>query len=177
MMKKILFFLLSTSLFLSCSSDSEVVVKPKFDAKDHYLQANLPKIHELSQAEINHFKKHMVFNEDGYPKSWDGEFLDNVYHSDEEYKEVLLKIYRNLHINPAKIIIINKDNKERILPVSEGNSPTGNKYTTFRKRDEPYIRQVNGAYLNRDGDMCIPQQGSTCYLLVKPPLKPLPPSK
>ncbi|MBB1151276.1 hypothetical protein H4K35_14410 [Myroides sp. NP-2] len=167
MIKKILFFLLSASLFISCSSDSEDVVKPEFDAKDSYLQANLPKILELSHAQINHFKKHMIFDEEGHLKSRDGEFLDNVYPSDEEYKEVLLKIYRDLNMNPAKIIIINEDNKERILHISEGSSPTENKYPTFGKKDEPYIRQVNGAYLNRDGDMCIPQRGSTCYLLVK----------
>jgi len=63
-MKRLL-LLLCTSLFISCSSDNTELNRTELDTKDLYLQSNLPKILQLNQSEINHFKKYMVLNERG----------------------------------------------------------------------------------------------------------------
>lgn len=164
-MKKLL-LLLCTALFISCSSDETDLDKTELDTKDIYLQSNLPKILELNQSDINHFKEYMVLNDEGALASWDGYFLEKVYGNGEEYKSIMVKIYNDLGINPVQIIIVDTNNNERIINLAE-TTASGSKYSTF-KRDDPYVREVRGAANRQNNDDgCFAQKNSTCIIVVK----------
>ncbi|STZ69175.1 hypothetical protein [Myroides odoratus] len=170
MMKKLL-FLLCTTLFISCSSDDIELNRTELDTKDLYLQSNLPKILELNQSEINHFKKYMVLNERGVLTSWDGDFLEKVYGSGEEYKSIIVKIYNDLDINPTQIIIVDTNNNERIINLA-ATKASGSKYSPF-KREDPYVREIRGASNRQNNDDgCFAQENSTCIIVVKE-IKPI----
>ncbi len=182
-MKKILILSLGAFLLFSCSDDNnsnEESIALSLKKKTEYLKSSFPKVLELSETEIDDFKRSMTFNEVGVLSSWNNNILRLAYTNEDEYNEIIIDIIHRLDGDITKpIIVVDDSNKEyvivnkRILDISTNdNLMFGEINNSLNNTIEPIKPVEPGTYIFPDqknrlvSDGCKRDRGSTCVIKV-----------